>query len=443
MFDQRGESRVYSVSELTGIVKDLLENTLGFVTLRGEITNFKPAASGHVYFTLKDSQATISAALFRNSLNRLRGLRLENGLEVICHGRISVYPPRGTYQLIVENLELVGAGSLQAKFDALKKKLHLEGLFTLERKRPLPQMPRKIAVITSPTGAAVRDVISVLKRRHAGVAVIIIPSLVQGIEAEAELVQAMRLANDIRLGADVILLTRGGGSMEDLWSFNSEILAREIFNSRLPVVSAVGHEVDFTIADFVADIRAPTPSAAAEILVRESTHLQTQVAELRERIRRAMARGLEARSLRLHGIQAKLRSPVARIQELKQRFDDWIERLAQAIQQKVTGYDIAFFRTALFQQARLLLRRERLNHEHAHQALRITAEKIVQSRREQLARLEAAMQALSPLAVLERGYSLTYRSDGKIVKNSTQVKIGEGLEIRLAQGRLSARVEGN
>ncbi len=253
------EPKVISVAQLTSTIKSLLEGEVGLVTVKGEISNWRPAASGHIYFSLKDSEAVISAALFRGAAAKMKGPPIKDGMEVICRGRISVYPPRGTYQIIVENMEPVGSGSLQAQFEALKKKLFQEGLFDSARKRKIPMLPNRIVVITSPTGAAIRDVLSVLKRRFAGVNVLILPALVQGADAPAELISALKLANEKALG-DVILLTRGGGSLEDMWCFNDENLAREIFRSKIPVVSAVGHEIDFTIADFVADLRAPTPS---------------------------------------------------------------------------------------------------------------------------------------------------------------------------------------
>ena len=390
---------VVSVSELTDRIKELLEDGVGAVSVRGEISNFRPAASGHLYFCLKDGDAVLNAALFRNSLGRLRNIKLENGLEVIARGRLSVYAPRGSYQIIVETMEAVGEGSLQAQFEALKKKLHAEGLFAEERKRELPAMPAKIAVVTSPTGAAVRDVLSVLTRRHAGVSVVIVPSLVQGAGAERELVAALAKANDTRLGADVVLLTRGGGGLEDLFCFNGEALARAIAASRLPVVSAVGHEVDFTIADFVADFRAPTPSAAAELLVREKDALLEQVADARERIVRCLRDRIDSQRLLFASVLAQLKSPRDRINDLRQRFDDWSERLAQSIE----GY--------------------------------------LRARKIEVDRLKDCLGALSPLAILDRGYSLVYNESGSLVKSETDAPEGSGIRVRLAEGELLAEVK--
>lgn len=395
--DTKKENKIVSVGQLTNSIKALLEGGMGQVSVRGEISNCKPAASGHIYFSLKDSEATIAACLFRGAAMKLKNIQLKDGMEVICHGRISVYAPRGSYQIIIESLEPVGAGSLQAAFEALKKKLFAEGLFDSKRKRPLPVMPKRIVVITSPTGAAIRDVLSVLKRRFAGVQVLLIPALVQGEAAAGELIAALKTANEHALG-DVILLTRGGGSLEDLWCFNSEALAREIFQSKIPVVSAVGHEIDFTIADFVADLRAPTPSAAAEILVREKTALLDSVAELQLRLAKSMKSDLQQYRLRLQAISSKLKNPKDRINELRQRFDDWNERLAAAMQRSL------------------------------------------ERRKDRVKRLEASLEALSPLRVLDRGYSLVYASSGALLKAAENAKTGDDLTIRFSKGSVKAEV---
>lgn len=391
-----GEETVVSVGQLTASIKSLLEGEVGYVSVRGEISNWRPAASGHIYFSLKDSEAVISAALFRGSAIRTKKLNeMKDGVEVICRGRISVYPPRGTYQIIVESMDPVGAGGLQAKFEALKKKLHAEGLFDQERKRELPALPKRIVVITSPTGAAIRDVLSVLKRRFAGVNVLVIPALVQGAEAPKDLCRALRLANEHKLG-DVILLTRGGGSLEDLWAFNDEQLAREIYNSAIPVVSAVGHEIDFTIADFVADLRAPTPSAAAELLVRELDALLEAVAEMRDRLGNAARNEVQGARLLLRSVVAGLKSPRDRINELQLRFDDWSERLEQS------------------------------------------ARRCLEKQGETVTRLQEKLAALSPLNVLERGYSIAFDSSGKAVRHARQLAPGTRFELMLQDGTVKA-----
>lgn len=390
------EKKPLSVTQLTSSIKGLLESGIGPVSVRGEVSNFKPAASGHLYFSLKDAEATISAALFKFAASRIRGVTLKDGLELICHGKLSVYPPRGTYQLIVESVEAVGAGSLQAAFEALKKKLHAEGLFDPAKKKKLPHLPERIVVITSPTGAAIRDVLSVLRRRFAGIKVLIIPALVQGEGAVPELIQALKTANEFELG-DVILLTRGGGSLEDLWCFNSEELAREIAKSKIPVVSAVGHEIDFTIADFVADLRAPTPSAAAELLVREQAALLETITELRRSMFRAATQNIKQLKLRLEAHKSRLKNPKDRINELRIRFDEWSDRLELAIRRNLTR------------------------------------------RGDLLKRIDATLAALSPVAVLERGYSLAYADNGKIIRSVANVKKDDLVKIRVHDGEFKTK----
>ena len=392
------EERPITVAELTTTIKGMLEEGIGYVTVRGEISNWKPAASGHIYFSLKDSEAMISAAFFRGAAAKMKNVAIKDGVEVICRGRISVYAPRGSYQIIVESLEPVGAGSLQAQFEALKKKLFGEGLFDSTRKRPIPMLPQRIVVITSPTGAAIRDVLSVLKRRFAGVQVLIMPCLVQGATAAPELVKALRLANEHKLG-DVILLTRGGGSLEDMWCFNDETLAREIFNSMIPVVSAVGHEIDFTIADFVADLRAPTPSAAAELLVREQIALVEGVEELKKRLIKSMRHDLDQACLRLKSVAGQLKNPRDRINDLRLRFDDWSERLANA----TSG--------------------------------------VVERQRNRLGRLENSLNALSPLNVLERGYAIAFCPDGRAVRHTSELPAGALFNLRLHDGTIAAEAK--
>ena len=391
-------TRVVTVSQLTSSIKAILEGGVGAVTVRGEISNWRPAASGHIYFSLKDAGAMIGGAFFKGAASRLKGVVVKDGLEVICHGRISVYAPRGTYQIIVDSIEPVGAGTLQAQFEALKKKLFEEGLFDQDRKRPIPVMPSRIVVITSPTGAAIRDVLSVLKRRFAGVKVLVVPALVQGAGAAPELVKALRMANEFALG-DVILLTRGGGSLEDMWCFNDEELAREIFSSNIPVVSAVGHEIDFTIADFVADLRAPTPSAAAELLVREKQILVDTVDDLQLRLVKTLRHDLAQARMHLKSIVSGLKNPRERINDLRLRFDDWSERLAFA------------------------------------------ARRCLETRRFDLERFEGSLKALSPLQVLERGYAIAF-AGGRAVKNASQLPAGTGFQLRLHDGTIDAESRG-
>ena len=400
MEDEQPRDRVVSVGQLTASIKQILEGGVGTVSVRGEISNWRPAASGHIYFSLKDSEAVISAALFRGSAMRVKNIAaMKDGVEVILRGKISVYPPRGSYQIIAEAIEAVGAGGLQAKFEALKKKLQLEGLFDEERKRPLPVFPERIVVITSPTGAAIRDVLSVLKRRFAGVNVLVIPALVQGAGAPAELIQALRQANEFKLG-DVILLTRGGGSLEDLFCFNDEELAREIYNSQIPVVSAVGHEIDFTIADFVADLRAPTPSAAAELLVQEAEAMVENLQDFQVRLVQGARRAIQDAQLALRALAGALKNPRDRIQDLQLRFDDWSERLATAMKRRIERHG------------------------------------------DVVTRMQDKLSALSPLKVLERGYAIAFDGSGRAIRSVSQLPAGARFELRLHDGAVEADSKG-
>ncbi|MCO5143739.1 MAG: exodeoxyribonuclease VII large subunit [Oligoflexia bacterium] len=383
-----------SISELTYNIKDLLENGIGKVFVRGEISNWRPAASGHIYFSLKDAETSISSAMFRGVASRIK-TKFKDGMEVECRGKISVYPLRGTYQIIVDSMSLVGEGSLQAKFEALKQKLHKEGLFDSSRKKSLPAMPERIVVVTSPTGAAIKDVLSVLKRRYAGVKVLVYPTLVQGEEAPIQMIAALEAINRYKLG-DVILLTRGGGSIEDLWCFNDENLARAIAKSDLPIVSAVGHEIDFTIADFVADLRAPTPSAAAELLVREHSVLLESVTDLKQRLVSNAKNNFRRFQMNFREILSKLKNPKDKIIDLQLRFDDWTDRLISVI-------DVA-------------LKNEKRKLDFYFQNL----------------------NALSPLKVLERGYSITFLENGTAVKNEKEIPLGSKFSVKLSRGDIKA-----
>ncbi len=386
-----------SVSELTHKIKGTLESGFPGVWVRGEISNFKPAPSGHLYFSLKDEYATIPVAAFGWGRKKLP-FQLRDGMEILCRGNLSVYPQRGAYQLIVDAIEPVGAGSLQLAFEQLKEKLAKEGLFDPARKRPIPRFPRKIVVITAPQSAAVRDVLTVLRRRAPFVEVLVIPSLVQGEEAAQKLVQALRVANHHRLG-EVILLTRGGGSIEDLWAFNHESLARAIAASAIPVISAVGHEIDFTIADFVADLRAPTPSAGAEILTGAWVELRERTRQLDQRLTMSLRRDLQLKRRILEALAAKLKSPKDRLREQIQRIDEIEAGLERGI--------------------RLLIER----------------------RRSGLERLTTKLDALSPLRVLSRGYALVRQKSGKVVRSAKEVSSNDPLLLRFADGEVGVRVE--
>ncbi|MFO1352844.1 MAG: exodeoxyribonuclease VII large subunit [Gammaproteobacteria bacterium] len=392
---------IYTVSKLNAAVRALLEGEFALIWLEGEISNLARPASGHLYFSLKDSTAQIRCALFRNRSQALDTSRIANGQQVLVRARVSLYEPRGDYQLIVEHLEDAGEGMLRRAFEALKAKLAAEGLFDSERKRPLPRFPTRIGVITSPSGAAIRDVLSVLRRRFPALPVLLYPVQVQGETAAAEIVQALQLAS-ARRDCEVLLLVRGGGSLEDLQAFNTEIVARAIHASAIPVVSGVGHEIDFTIADFVADLRAPTPSAAAELASPDRAEWLERVHRLEARLASAFRGRFDQRRQRLDWLAqhlARLR-PDRRLQALMQRTDEWEQRLRQAL------------RHALSQ------------------------------RRQRLAELSRALHGVSPLQTLARGYAVVRRyPQGELLRSAAQTQPGERIEAQLGEGRLICQVE--
>ncbi|MGE0615735.1 MAG: exodeoxyribonuclease VII large subunit [Bacteriovoracia bacterium] len=385
----------WSVSELTARIRGVLEPPFKRVWIRGEVSNFRPAASGHLYFSLKDAQASISAALFGG----MRGIKfdLKDGQEVLCSGKIGVYPPRGTYQLVVDKLEPLGAGALQIAFEQLKARLLAEGLFEAGRKRALPRYPRHVSIITSPTGAAVQDILNILGRRAPQLRVTIVPAVVQGEGAEPQLVRALETVNRHGIG-EAVILARGGGSLEDLWCFNSERLARQIVASRLPVISAVGHEVDFTISDFVADLRAPTPSAAAELISADWVGFADRLAEFRARLSEQARRSLELRQEVLDHLAARVVSPREKLGQQSRVFTEVRARLDKA--------------------ARFQLEKKRARFERA----------------------TAQLDALSPLRVLDRGFSLVRSVDGgAIIRTRTQLQPGTRYRVTFKDG--DAQVE--
>jgi exodeoxyribonuclease VII large subunit len=433
-----------TVSALNREARRLLETGLGRVSVEGELSNVSRPASGHMYWTLKDSTAQVRCAMFRQA-NRSLPFRPADGQQVVVHARVSLYEPRGDYQLIVDAMEEAGEGLLRRRFEALKRKLADEGLFDAARKQPVPAIPARIGVITSPTGAAIRDVLIALGRRFPAASVLIYPTSVQGTAAAAEIVAALELA-DARAECDVLILTRGGGSLEDLWPFNEEIVARAVARLRLPVIVGVGHEVDFTIADFVADVRAPTPSQAAELAVPVQAQLESRLAEIGTKLARSIGRELTDVRAGLGHLAHRLSRvhPRIAIEGLEQRIDDIEARMLRALKQE--RRDTA---------ARLDRARARLA--HAHPLRRITAlrdalnqlrrslEQSVAMRIERLANrtalAERGLRTLSPLATLERGYAIVTRADdGALVTRSTDATEGRDVDIRLAEGGLSATV---
>ncbi|WP_281432428.1 exodeoxyribonuclease VII large subunit [Desulfatitalea alkaliphila] len=435
--------QIYSVAKLTTNIKRLLEDKFAMVWICGEISNLRIPSSGHAYFTLKDDKAQIAAVMFRGQLRRLR-FDLDDGLTIIAMGRITVYEPRGNYQIVLEYAEPKGAGALQLAFEQLKAKLAAEGLFDERHKQPLPFMPRTIAVITSPTGAVIRDILHVIGRRFPNVRVEVLPVRVQGDAAPAEIVRALRIAN-VRARADVIVLARGGGSLEDLAPFNAEAVARAVFDSRIPVVSAVGHETDFTIADFVADVRAPTPSAAAELVVPVKAELRRHHVLLAQRMAGAMMRMATRWRERLDRANRSMVHPIRKVQENRLRLDDWTERLQRAVRHILQNR-----RTATAQADHRLQRgnpmvmvRERRQRVEML-AFRLTRgmDGQVAACKGRLAAGHAALDALSPRSVLRRGYSITRKVNTQIVVTySDSVHSGEPLEVILARGRLQVTVD--
>jgi exodeoxyribonuclease VII large subunit len=395
------EQRILSVFELTLLIKGLLETTLPSVWVAGEVSNLSLPRSGHCYLTLKDPQAQLPAVIWRSTLARVR-FEPADGLEVICRGRIDVYPPHGKYQLIVEQIQPKGMGALELALRQLREKLAREGLFDPARKRRLPAFPRRIAVVTSPTGAAIRDFLEVLRRRWRGADVLVAPVRVQGEGAGREIAEAIATINRLAVPIDCLVVTRGGGSLEDLWAFNEEVVCRAIHASRIPVVSAVGHEIDVTLADLVADVRAATPSEAAERIVPASEEIALRLRDTQRRMAAALGGRLRAAGTRLEAVASRpvLRRPFDRVHDLGRRLDELAARGDRAI-------------------GRLL--------DTARRRLEATA---------------GRLESLSPLAVLGRGYSVTQReSDGLIVRDASVLAAGDLLRTRFARGEAMSRVE--
>jgi exodeoxyribonuclease VII large subunit len=435
--------KIYTVRELTEKIKALLEESYPFVWIQGEISNFRVPSSGHFYFTLKDEAAQISAVMFRGQNKNLKFLP-EDGMQVTGFGRVSVYTPRGAYQIVLEYLEPAGIGALQAAFEQLKEKLAAEGLFDPAHKRPLPMLPRKISLITSSTGAVVHDMIRVMNRRFPNLHLEVIPVSVQGENTVYEVTAALGLLNE-RGDSDLAILARGGGSIEDLWPFNSEEMARAIFRSAVPVVSAVGHETDYTIADFVADLRAPTPSAAAELVVPVKEELLNRQARLVRQLAAAMQRLVNERRSRVRHLSERLVHPRRRLDDLRLRLDDLSERLSGAFQRTLrTQKERLQWRThRLWRNSpEVLIQARRVRLYHLADQLAASARSRVQTQSYRLRALTAKLHALSPAGVLSRGYSIARRMpEGSVVTDAGSVCEGEVLEILLARGRLGCRVE--
>lgn len=436
------ERKVYSVSELNRRAKAVLEQSLFQVWVEAEISNLTMATSGHWYFSLKDDKAQVSCAMFRGSNARLQ-MRPEHGMKVLVRGKISLYEPRGNYQLIVDHMEPSGVGDLLVQFEQLKAKLSAEGLFDPEIKRPISQNNRIIGIITSATGAALHDVLSTIKRRYPLQHVIIYPSLVQGKQAAENLIQQIVIANQ-RAECDILLLVRGGGSMEDLWSFNDENLAREIANSIIPIVSGVGHEVDVTIADMVADLRAATPTAAAEKTTPDQQELQQQIIASRNWLTQRINDYLQRCSQQLDWYQRQLKSPKAVIEGRKQSLSLSRERLARSYQSKLQGLNqvVNKQRLHLLQyEPRNLIQSALAKTQQSKQRLWHNMQNQLIANNHRLAKLSSQLDALSPLKVLGRGYSVTTDESGKVIDNASNIKAGTTIISRLHKGKLISEVK--
>ncbi|HEX9544971.1 MAG TPA: exodeoxyribonuclease VII large subunit [Pyrinomonadaceae bacterium] len=454
LFDET-ERRPLTVSELTAAVRTALEARFGSVWVEGEISNFKAHSSGHWYFTLKDEAAQLRAKCFRSANTRIR-FRPADGLHVRARGRLSVYAPRGEYEMVVESLDPIGAGALRIAFEQLRDRLQAEGLFAKELKRPLPVFPRRVGIVTSPTGAAIRDILNVISRRTRTVHVLVSPARVQGETAGPDIVRAIRLINQhheraLREGrngdlVDVLIIGRGGGSSEDLWAFNQEEVARAIRKSVIPVISAVGHETDFTIADFVADVRAPTPSAAAEIV---AAH-EDQICSSLERLGRQLARLTrfrivdarakvqeQALSQVFDEVRARLRDARANTSSATHELQTLITRMVRNAQSRTNAV------TQKLSPARLQTRvvNAQARFETASSGCSAAMEMQLQQARERLGLAAASLDALSPLAVLQRGYAIAQDKSGALLRDAKSVAVGDEVRVRLVKGRLNTRVD--
>jgi exodeoxyribonuclease VII large subunit len=444
LFNLQPERHIFTVSDLTARIRDLLAKNFTDVSVQGEISNCRPASSGHIYFTLKDERAQIRCVFFKQQQRGMK-FRPEDGLKVSVRGSISVYEARGEYQIYVESLEPLGRGALQLAFEQLKKRLETEGLFDAARKKPLPLLPSHIGLITSPTGAAVRDVVRILTRRFPNVHLTLYPVRVQGEEAAGEIVQALAYFNRKRV-ADVILLVRGGGSIEDLWPFNEEKVARAIVACSIPVISGVGHETDFTIADFVADVRASTPSAAAELVVQTRREFDKHVADLRATLESLLRYRVLELSRRVHELTGRrgFRRPLDLLRQRRQRADELTSRLALGLRARLEfsrkRFTRAHLRIASFdfrvKMAALRLRLEKRVHD-----LGVRIERLLRLKRERLQRLSLQVQERGPLKVLERGYAIAIDAGGNLLRDAHQVAIGDAVTIQLHRGRLQTEVK--
>ncbi|MCW9012199.1 MAG: exodeoxyribonuclease VII large subunit [Gammaproteobacteria bacterium] len=442
--DLQPKRTIYSVSELNQTIRGLLESEFPLLWVEGEISNLAQPASGHIYFTLKDAKAQVRCAMFKGKNQFLR-FRPQNGQQILLRARVGLYEARGEYQLIAEHMEEAGDGALLRAFEELKARLATEGLFDEELKYPVPEIPRRIGVITSPTGAAIRDVLSVLQRRFPAIPVLIYPVAVQGEQAVPEIIRALQLASE-RLDCDVLLLVRGGGSLEDLWAFNEEQVARAIVDCEIPVVSGVGHEVDITIADYVADHRAATPSAAAEFVSPEqNTYLQSFIWYER-RLLQLITDKINRTSERVHWLQKRLQQqhPLSYLEQQSQRLDDLQQRLITNWQYTLKGHkdQLQFLITRLWAnspETDITDYRQQIIAQLNQ--IRQSTEKLLRQKQQQLASLSRTLHAVSPLETLARGYAIATDQSGNTLTDSNQIAVDERFQLKLHKGQITARAE--
>ncbi|MDC0609135.1 exodeoxyribonuclease VII large subunit [Vibrio sp.] len=434
---------IFTVSRLNAEVRLLLENEMGIVWLLGEISNFSAPVSGHWYFTLKDSRAQVKCAMFRGN-NRRVTFKPQNGQQVLVKARLSLYEPRGDYQLIIESMQPEGDGRLQQEFEKLKVKLAGEGLFAQSSKKPIPEHPRCVGIITSKTGAALFDILNVLKRRDPSLPIIIYPTMVQGDDASISIAQAIGRANE-RNECDVLIVGRGGGSLEDLWCFNNEIVARTIAASQIPIISAVGHEIDITIADFVADVRAPTPSAAAELVSRDNSHKSASFEHFKQKLFNAMRYYISTQSSRAQKRQYALEKhhPMHQLQRQMQQLDELRGRSSRAVTQRMQREQQRLDRSEQrlkYASPIAQVHRQQQQLENRQQRLCDAIKKTLLAKQHQLSLSMETLDAVSPLATLKRGYSVTRTLDGRVVKDASEVVAGETIETTLSKSVIKSKV---
>ena len=435
--------KIYTVTQLTEEIQVIIEERFDFVWVEGEISNFSAPASGHYYMVLKDEKSQIRAVMFRLQARYLRFLP-ENGMKVIAQGRIGIYAPRGEYQIILDYLEPMGVGALALAFEQLKKKLAGQGIFDEDIKKPLPYLPQRVAVITSPTGAAIRDFLNVIRRRFANINITVVPVRVQGDEAAADMVKALQIVND-KLNVDVIVLTRGGGSLEDLWAFNEEKLALAIRRSQIPVVSAVGHEIDLTISDLAADLRAPTPSAAAELLVVEKETLTNRLDKIKERLVSGMVLTIKYQTQELERLAKGLLDPRKRLADIWMRLDEIHSRLSRGInlimRDRWTRLNTEG-RSLLLHSPMHIMSSIKQQLDFQKTSLARALKSRLGEKQMALSLLEKRMNDLNPLSILKRGYSITRKlPEETVLRDVSGVKKGDQVQVLLSEGGLKCRIE--